>query len=508
LVQFQIDGRPAGVDYSVPFELELSVPSGVSSFELGALATDLAGNQSHAATVSVQVLPDASPSVALVSPEAGSRLAAGTSVLVAAEAADDVKVEQVEFFVDGQSRALLAAPPYRFLYTVPADRAQLTLLASATDGDGNWSDSEPLSLAVVGDQPPDVVLVEPLDGSLAVADSSLFVAAAAVDDVGVELVQLYVDGVLHEELTASPYRSDLRVPAPGSTLDIVAVAFDSAGQQSVSNGARITSIVDPLTTVHGLVLHASGHPAEGAELSVFLPGFGTFSATASTDGHFQIQDVPTSPGPFVVEAAIRSAGLLLEAGASDLVYPDPFGASDAGTIRMSGPAVLASSDFSVNAEGWRVFGDGILSYRASGGSPGGFIRITDQPQSLVSYFDAPAKFLGDKSAAYGWTLEYDVRHSSGGLFDGVPELILVGGDLTLHFNHPAPGTSWKHLRLRLEAGAAGWTFGSSTGPAPTEEQFRTVLSALTQLRIRAEYIIGADFGDLDSVVIFGSPQAP
>ena len=76
-------------------------------------------------------------------------------------------------------------------------------------------------------------------------------------------------------------------------------------------------------------------------------------------------------------------------------------------------AVIVQSTFDWSDEGWRVgeffstVGDGIPTFVAFGGNPGGFIRTTD----LFGWnaFQAPNSFLGDKSSAYGGTLHIEQK---------------------------------------------------------------------------------------------------
>src|SRR5438552_3647113 len=70
--------------------------------------------------------------------------------------------------------------------------------------------------------------------------------------------------------------------------------------------------------------------------------------------------------------------------------------------------VIASSTFDIDDEGWIVgefyalTGSVTPTYVPTGGNPGGFIRTTDM--LVWSAFHAPAKFLGNMSAAYGGNL--------------------------------------------------------------------------------------------------------
>jgi hypothetical protein len=84
-------------------------------------------------------------------------------------------------------------------------------------------------------------------------------------------------------------------------------------------------------------------------------------------------------------------------------------------------AVISSSTFDTDSEGWSVADWGCtgtcivatypVTYNASGGDPGGYVSSTD-PSPNDFRFAAPAKFLGDQTAAYGGSLHLDLFDQS------------------------------------------------------------------------------------------------
>jgi hypothetical protein len=178
----------------------------------------------------------------------------------------------------------------------------------------------------------------------------------------------------------------------------------------------------------------------------------------------------------------------------------------------SAAGIIAASAFSANDEGWRLSGDvtsAVPTYFSSGGNLGGFIRGFDSVVGGVWYWDAPAPFLGNVSQAYAFPLSFDLRmRGSGPLFTD-SDVILDGAGLSLHIatTPPVPlDQPWTSYSVLLSE-AAGWRVDSLTGPAATKDQMLAVLSSLDRLRIRGEFITGADNGDLDSVVLNGAPDA-
>lgn len=166
------------------------------------------------------------------------------------------------------------------------------------------------------------------------------------------------------------------------------------------------------------------------------------------------------------------------------------------------------STFDIDDEGWTVSGDAqgssvIPNYNASGGNPDGYISAQDNVTGGVWYWKAPAKFLGDISSTYGNTVSFDLRQSSTASQFDAADVILEGGGLKLVFNTlNNPATDWTSYEVLLTE-SAGWKIETLDGVVPTVEQMNIVLSALTALYIRGEFVTGSDRGDLDNVILRG-----
>lgn len=168
------------------------------------------------------------------------------------------------------------------------------------------------------------------------------------------------------------------------------------------------------------------------------------------------------------------------------------------------------SDFSTDTEGWLLFGDSTTSaptHDATGGNPGGFLNGTDRTIGGVWYWQAPAKFLGDRSLSFGQTLSFDLRmRGSGPLFED-SDVVLAGGGLSLHADlSPVPqGTDWTSYAVALDQRGL-WKVTTLAGAPATDAQIQQTLGALAALRIRGEFITGADNGDIDNVVMTAVPE--
>ena len=94
------------------------------------------------------------PSVAIASPGGGGDPLSGT-VKVAATAADDGRVEKVEFYVDGALKATSTAAPYEYAWaTTSATNASHTLTAKAYDDAGQSTTSAATTVSVGNSNPP------------------------------------------------------------------------------------------------------------------------------------------------------------------------------------------------------------------------------------------------------------------------------------------------------------------------------------------------------------------
>jgi alkaline phosphatase D len=186
-------------------------------------------------------------------------------------------------------------------------------------------------------------------------------------------------------------------------------------------------------------------------------------------------------------------------------------------LAMSAFATSApeTSDFSSDIQGWLVaefpnspgpfttpLTTSAPSWVSTGGNPNGYIEAVDLTGN-ANFFQAPPSYLGDRSEAYGFTLQFDIRDIllSGTLYDGDPDVILVGGGLTLVADiGPAPTPDvWTHYSAQLSE-SGGWRIDNFGGALVTAAQFQTVLSSLTALFIRGEFIAGNERDNLDSVI--------
>lgn len=146
---------PAGAPLTAPpFEMAFMVPNGSGGMTLmvTAKATDTAGQETTSAVSSVRILSSAAPTITITSPMNGVAVIEGTTLVVRAEARDDVGLASVEMIVNGGlAKMTIPAPgPFVFNFTVPAGVAGLIVEGIATDNDGQRA-TQTIALAVMPD---------------------------------------------------------------------------------------------------------------------------------------------------------------------------------------------------------------------------------------------------------------------------------------------------------------------------------------------------------------------
>ena len=169
------------------------------------------------------------------------------------------------------------------------------------------------------------------------------------------------------------------------------------------------------------------------------------------------------------------------------------------------PRILAESHFKTDKEGWTQSGDCIVTYSPTEGNPGGCLKAVDKELSLVFYYRAPVKFLGDKRPAS--RLEYDIKFVADEdlqrINDWEVKLYRPGTALVYRPGPPPPPSNqWFHRIVPLKH-VTGWRNLVTNQPA-TIQELQYVKAKLESLVIRGEFVTGAETGYLDNVVLYSS----
>ena len=195
--------------------------------------------------------------------------------------------------------------------------------------------------------------------------------------------------------------------------------------------------------------------------------------------------------------------------------------SSAAAFCVSTPAaVLVQSTFDASGEGWSVADiaspangakPGVVttypvSYAATGGNPGGYIYEPD-PSDNTYYFQAPAKFLGNQSAAFGGTFIFDVADGPITNFNAdESSLILVGTTESIYFPESlAVNPAFTTLSFTLAPGNGGVINGQG-GASATLADFTAVLGNLQAVYLLGDYYNGDDTAKLDNVFVNSVPE--
>lgn len=128
-VEFLDDDRLLGADLTPPYGYQWDAP-GLGAHVLTAKATDNAGATTTSLPVTILVtgVPNALPTIKLLSPVSGELFSYDESVILEAEAEDpDGTIGRVIFFDEPNVLAVVTAPPYRYEWkNVPPGRHRLT----------------------------------------------------------------------------------------------------------------------------------------------------------------------------------------------------------------------------------------------------------------------------------------------------------------------------------------------------------------------------------------------
>ncbi len=167
-----------------------------------------------------------------------------------------------------------------------------------------------------------------------------------------------------------------------------------------------------------------------------------------------------------------------------------------------------TTTFDNDLEGWTVYADGAIVYDAAVGNPAGSARASDFGSGSYFGFQAPASYLGDKSASYGGTLTFDIMTNNATTAGATqPDVLIQGGGLEINLDLPVPTADvWNQREVALDT-SSDWRLNSLGGAAATEEQIQTVLSNVTLLRIRGEFsTMTSDVTHLDNVSFPDTPD--
>lgn len=228
------------------FHYELNVQLGTPT---GGVETYVAQNALAGETLFPALMgtigPNVAPTISITSPANGSSFITGSAVAIAATAADtDGNVDSVSFYIDGVFKSkVTGAGPYTYNYTAVAGSHCIT--AAAVDNSGARTVTACTNIVVANNPPPTVAITSPTNGASFITGSNVAIAATATDNVSVDSVAFYVDGVfLSKVIGAGPYTATYNNATVGSHC-ITARATDNLGAQTTTACTNITVANNP-----------------------------------------------------------------------------------------------------------------------------------------------------------------------------------------------------------------------------------------------------------------------
>lgn len=236
-----------------------------------------------------------------------------------------------------------------------------------------------------------------------------------------------------------------------------------------------------------------------------------FTSDTPGSGQEQIVITPNSSPPLQTGTYYLAIGVItLQTAVAGSITATVEGGGNSGTF--------VTSTFETDADGWTrnfVFpppavpgatqGDpgSILSVVASGGTPGGYLSLSDAGGLNQDFAVVPARFLGNLAATTNPRLEFDYRHVSGqdALF---PIVVRVASETAVfQWTSPEPPTTaWTHYRVPLRADALRLVSG--TGGLPQ------ALANVQRIEISMDQAPGPEVNGIDNFALIGdlSPGAP
>ena len=183
----------------------------------------------------------------------------------------------------------------------------------------------------------------------------------------------------------------------------------------------------------------------------------------------------------------------------------------------SARASAQSSTFDASNEGWLVVN--IIDAPGAGTAANWDSvnqRISTRDLAPWTTFSAPAALLGNQMAYYGGSLGFDLTDDQKDAnADTVATFGIASGPTSMFWFGGSPSTTaMTTFNAGLSEADARWRIGGSpldftSGTAPTQTEFRAVLSALTMLRINADWRTAYnDTAVLDNVVMLSPVPEP
>ena len=278
-VEFYLNGALQSTDTAAPYAFNWNTSSlSTGLYTLSAKAFDAAGNVGQS-EVLVAVTGDTTPPAVVISGPGNNARVNGT-VTISASATDNIGVTKMELYDNGAMIFAGNQTPVSYNWdSLTAGNGSHVLTAKAYDAAGNVG-STAVSVSAINDfAAPLVALGSPANG--ATVGATVNAAATATDDIGVTLVEFYVNGTLQSSDSSAPYAFTWNTAAiANGPYTIIAKAYDAAGRVGQSAGVSVNvfnDITAPAVTI--------ASPAAGSTVS------GTVNVAANASDNVAVSKV-------------------------------------------------------------------------------------------------------------------------------------------------------------------------------------------------------------------------
>lgn len=213
------------------------------TYSLSAQATDDQGAVTTSATVTVTMVTNQPPSVAIVTPTNGQGFAAPIDLPVLVTASDpDGHVARTELRVDGALLAQTNGSPLSMVWS-NAPKGPHMLSALAVDDRNSTNVAESVTIEITN-APPVVNLLSPTNGAMFIEGDVITMSAVGSDPDGViAWVDLFAGTNLLASLTNAPYMFAWSNALAG-VYSLTALAVDDEGAQTTSAAITITMVTN------------------------------------------------------------------------------------------------------------------------------------------------------------------------------------------------------------------------------------------------------------------------
>ncbi len=282
-VQFRVDGKNVGTSLSAaPYAYVLnSTTLSNGSHTINAAATDGAGKSATSASVAVTVdntIKDTTPPTVTITAPANGANVSGT-VIVSANAADNVSVASVQLQLDGANvGAADTAAPFTFSWdTTKTSNGAHVLRAIATDGAGNSATSNAVTVTVSNAATPSTFSIS---GTISPTAGG---AGATVTLSGTSGATITANGSGAYTFTG------LAMGTYSITPSQTGFTFNPGSQSATITAANVTGVNFTATAQPAATFSISGTispTAGGAGATVTLSGASGATATANGSGAY------------------------------------------------------------------------------------------------------------------------------------------------------------------------------------------------------------------------------